>query len=212
MSDAAAGKITGVLMVGVGGQGIILASDVLAQVAMEAGLDVKKSEVHGMSQRGGTVSSHVRFGAKVWSPMIPEGGADVLMAFEQAEGLRALHDLAPGGRAIVSRQQIIPPIAAGKQFSYPADAVAQIAARCPDLIAIDAQAECRVLGNEKMSSVLFLGALAPSLDFPEALWRKVILARVPRGTEEGNWAAFQRGLALAAAGAEILKTAERRSE
>jgi len=198
-SGVAPGKVTGVLMVGVGGQGIILASDVLAQVAMEAGLDVKKSEVHGMSQRGGTVSSHVRFGAKVWSPMIPEGAADVLIAFEQAEGLRAIHELAPGGRAIVSRQQIIPPIAAGKQFSYPEDALAQLAARCPTLVAIDAQAECRALGNEKMLSVLFLGALAPSLAFPEALWRKVVLARVPRGTEEGNWAAFQRGRALATA-------------
>ena len=123
---ATATRTTGVLLVGVGGQGIILASDVLAQVAMEAGLDAKKSEVHGMSQRGGTVSSHVRFGEKVWSPMIPEGGADLLMAFELAEGLRAVHDLTPGGRALVSTQRIIPPIAAGKQFSYPDDALAQL--------------------------------------------------------------------------------------
>jgi len=191
-------RTTGVLMVGVGGQGIILASDVLAQVAMEAGLDAKKSEVHGMSQRGGTVSSHVRFGAKVWSPMIPEGGADVLVAFELAEGLRAIHDLAPGGRALVSTQRIIPPIAAGKQFSYPDDALEQLRARCGDLVSFDAQAECRALGNEKMVSVLFLGALARSLPFDESLWRRVILGRVPRGTEEGNWSAFQRGQALAA--------------
>jgi len=196
-SATTSGKVTGVLMVGVGGQGIILASDVLAQVAMESGFDVKKSEVHGMSQRGGTVSSHVRFGAKVWSPMIPEGRADVLLAFEQAEGLRAIHELAPGGRAIVSTQQIIPPIAAGKQFSYPEDALAELATRCANLVSVDAVAECRALGNEKMQSVLFLGALAPSLAFPEALWRKVIFTRVPRGTEEGNWAAFQRGRALA---------------
>ncbi|MCB9514072.1 MAG: indolepyruvate oxidoreductase subunit beta [Candidatus Latescibacteria bacterium] len=196
---ATATRTTGVLLVGVGGQGIILASDVLAQVAMEAGLDAKKSEVHGMSQRGGTVSSHVRFGEKVWSPMIPEGGADLLMAFELAEGLRAVHDLTPGGRALVSTQRIIPPIAAGKQFSYPDDALAQLGARCKDLVSFDAQAECRALGNEKMVSVLFLGAVAPSLPFEEALWRKVIFGRVPRGTEEGNWGAFQRGRALAGA-------------
>ncbi len=191
-------KITGVLMVGVGGQGIILSSNILSQVAMEAGLDVKKSEVHGMSQRGGTVSSHVRYGEKVWSPIIPEGNADILMAFEAAEALRASHDLAADGRAIVSTQQIIPPIAAGKQFSYPDDAIEQLRARCKDLIAFDAQAECLKLGNEKMVSVLFLGALAASLDFEEALWKRVVMKSVPKGTEESNWAAFKRGMELAA--------------
>jgi indolepyruvate ferredoxin oxidoreductase, beta subunit len=196
--NVTATKNTGVLMVGVGGQGIILSSNILSQVAMEAGLDVKKSEVHGMSQRGGTVSSHVRYGDKVWSPIIPEGKADILMAFEAAEALRASHDLAPDGRAIVSTQQIIPPIAAGKQFSYPDDAIEQLRARCKDLIAFDAQAECRELGNEKMVSVLFLGALAESLEFDESLWKRVVMKSVPKGTEESNWAAFQRGVELAA--------------
>lgn len=199
MSQApAATRTTGVLMVGVGGQGIILAGDVLAQVAMEAGFDAKKSEVHGMSQRGGTVSSHVRYGEKIWSPMIPEGKADVLIAFEQAEALRAIHDLAPEGCAIVGRQQIIPPIAAGKRFSYPEDAIEQLAALRKDLVVFDALAECRALGNEKMVSVLFLGALAAILDLPAELWKKVILQRVPRGTEAGNLAAFRRGMKLAA--------------
>lgn len=191
-------KITGVLMVGVGGQGIILSSNILSQVAMEAGLDVKKSEVHGMSQRGGTVSSHVRYGDKVWSPIIPEGKADILMAFEAAEALRASHDLSPQGRAIVSTQQIIPPIAAGKKFSYPDDAIEQLRERCPDLIAFDARVECTKLGNEKMISVLFLGALAASLDFDVAAWKRVVVKSVPKGTEDANWAAFERGLELAA--------------
>ncbi len=190
-------KTTGVLMVGVGGQGIILSSNILAQVAMEAGFDAKKSEVHGMSQRGGTVSSHVRFGEKIWSPIIPEGRADILMAFEQAEALRAIHDLGPDGTAIVSEQKIIPPIAAGKQFSYPDDAMDQVRERCDHLVAFDAIDECRELGNEKMVSVLFLGALSACLEFELELWKRVVMKSVPKGTEEGNWNAFLRGRELA---------------
>ena len=192
-------KTVGVLMVGVGGQGIILSSNILGQVAMEAGFDAKKSEVHGMSQRGGTVSSHVRFGEKIWSPIIPEGRADILMAFESAEALRAIHDLAPGGTAIVSEQKIIPPIASGKKFTYPDDAMEQVAERCENLIAFDAQAVCRELGNEKMVSVLFLGALSACLDFELDLWKRVVMKSVPKGTEEGNWNAFLRGRELAGA-------------
>jgi len=187
---------TGVLMVGVGGQGIILASDVLAQAAMEAGLDAKKSEVHGMSQRGGIVSSHVRFGKKVWSPIIPEGRVDVLLAFEQAEALRALHLVAPEGAVITSTQQLVPPIASGKKFDYPNDPMVTIKERFPAALAIDALGECQALGNEKMVSVMLLGALSATLDFPSELWRRVIVKRVPRGTEEANMNAFERGCEL----------------
>ncbi len=163
-------KITNVLLIGVGGQGIILASDVLSQVAMDAGLDVKKSEVHGMSQRGGSVSSHVRFGERVWSPIIPEGHVDILMAFEIAEGLRDIHHARSDGRVIVSTQEIIPPIASGKDFNYPSDAKDQIRARYPNALLVDAREECLALGNEKMISVLFLGALSACLELPEKLW------------------------------------------
>lgn len=166
-----------------------------------------------MSQRGGTVSSHVRFGGKVWSPMVPEGEADVLLAFERAEALRAAHLLAPGGTAIVNRQSIIPPIAAGKKFAYPEDPVGELRRRVERVIEIDALEECRKLGNEKMVSVLLLGALSASLDFPAAVWEKVIRARVPRGTVEGNLAAFARGIELATAAASasaIARTPRRR--
>ncbi|MBN2171286.1 MAG: indolepyruvate oxidoreductase subunit beta [Candidatus Krumholzibacteriota bacterium] len=192
-------RTTNVLLVGVGGQGVLLASDILSQVAMEAGHDAKKSEVHGMAQRGGVVSSHVRFGERVWSPIIPEGGADVLLAFEQAEALRAMHLVAPGGSAVVNTQRIIPPIAAGKDWDYPENPLAEVRARIPATVAVSAREECRALGNEKMVSVLLLGALSASLDFDEDLWRKVIRARVPRGTEDLNWRAFQRGRELASA-------------
>ena len=191
------GKITNVLMIGVGGQGIILASDVLCQVAMDAGLDAKKSEVHGMSQRGGSVSSHVRYGAKVWSPIIPEGQVDVLVAFEIAEGLRDLHHARAGGRVIMSTQEIVPPIASGKGFDYPVNAQGQIRERFPNALLIDARGECLALGNEKMVSVLFLGALSACLDLPEPVWIPAILKRVPKGTEDANTRAFERGRELA---------------
>jgi len=191
-------KTTNVLLVGVGGQGVLLASDILSQVAMEAGHDAKKSEVHGMAQRGGVVSSHVRFGERVWSPIIPEDGADVLLAFEEAEALRAMHLVAPDGAAVVNMQRIIPPIAAGKDWDYPEDPLADVRARIPGMVAVAARDECKALGNEKMVSVLLLGALSASLDFGEDLWRKVILARVPKGTGDLNWKAFQRGRELAA--------------
>ena len=190
--------ITNVLIVGVGGQGVILASAILSQAAMEAGHDTKQSEVHGMSQRGGTVSSHVRFGPKVWSPMVPEGEAQVLLAFERAEALRAAHLVAPGGTVIVNRQSIIPPIASGKKFSYPEDPVGELRGRVERVVEIDALGECKKLGNEKMVSVLLLGALSVNLEFPAAIWEKIIRSRVPKGTEDGNLAAFARGAELAA--------------
>jgi indolepyruvate ferredoxin oxidoreductase beta subunit len=191
--------ITNILMIGVGGQGIILASDVLSQVAMDAGLDVKKSEVHGMSQRGGSVSSHVRFGAKVWSPIIPEGQVDILMAFELAEGLRDVHHVHAKGRVIASTQEIVPPIAAGKDFEYPPRAREQIRERFPDALLVDARGECLALGNEKMVSVLFLGILSACLDFSEEIWTAATLRRVPKGTEETNMKAFRRGRELTVA-------------
>jgi len=195
-------EATNMLIVGVGGQGVILASSILAQAAMEAGHDTKQSDVHGMSQRGGTVSSHVRFGEKIWSPMVPEGEADLLLAFERAEALRAAHLLAPSGTVIVNRQSIIPPIASGKKFAYPEDPVGELRARVDRVIEIDALEECRKLGNEKMLSVLLLGALSTRLEFDRSIWEKVIRSRVPRGTEEGNLAAFARGAELACAAAE----------
>jgi indolepyruvate ferredoxin oxidoreductase beta subunit len=110
-----------ILIVGVGGQGVLLASQILSEAALQAGYDVKKSEVHGMSQRGGVVSSHIRFGKKVHSPLIPNGAADVILAFERAEALRWIHELKPGGAMIVNAQIIIPPIAVDTKYSYPTE-------------------------------------------------------------------------------------------
>src|SRR5512136_387207 len=112
-----------VLIVGVGGQGVLLASELISHAAMEAGFDVKQSEIHGMSQRGGTVSSHVRFGSRISSPTIEYGQADYLLAFEQAEGLRSIDWMKKDGLAIVATTQLVPAIVtASKKYSYPPDA------------------------------------------------------------------------------------------
>lgn len=187
----------GVLMVGVGGQGIILASDIVAEAALAAGFDVKKSEVHGMSQRGGSVVSHVRLGERVWSPMIPEGEADALVAFEPLEALRALHLLRPDATVILSPQRIVPPaVTTSKQIVYPEDVVEQVQARFPNALVLDAALEAEHLGSAKMASVIFVGALSRQLDFGESIWRAAIMHRVPPGTEAHNWRAFERGRAL----------------
>ncbi len=185
--------ITNVLIVGVGGQGIILASEILSDVAMVVGMDVKKSEVHGMSQRGGVVTSHVRFGPEVFSPLIPNGSADVILAYESAEGLRWCHELKPDGTIIVNPQRLIPPIALTKEYDYPMDALEQIRSRNVNLIEVDVAGICEEIGNPRLGSTVLLGTLSTQLSIPESTWLEVIQRRVPKGTEELNVTAFQRG-------------------
>ena len=184
---------TNVLIVGVGGQGIILASEILSDVAMAVGMDVKKSEVHGMAQRGGVVTSHVRFGPEVLSPLIPKGSADVIIAYESAEGLRWCHELKPDGTIIVNPQRLIPPIASSKEYDYPIDALEQIRSRNVNLIEVDVTGICQEIGNPKLGSTVLLGTLSTQLSIPESTWLEVIQRRVPKGTEELNVIAFQRG-------------------
>jgi indolepyruvate ferredoxin oxidoreductase beta subunit len=187
---------TNVLMVGVGGQGIILASEILSEVAMQAGMDCKKSDVHGMSQRGGVVTTHVRFGKEVFSPLIPQGSADVILAYEAAEGLRWCHELREGGTIIVNNQQLIPPIAMTKEYDYPMDAIEQIRARGVEMIEMDVADICQEIGNPRLGSTVLLGTLSTKLSIPESVWLEVIKRRVPRGTEDLNVIAFKRGQEL----------------
>jgi indolepyruvate ferredoxin oxidoreductase beta subunit len=186
-------ETTNVLIVGVGGQGIILASEILSDVAMVEGMDVKKSEVHGMAQRGGVVTSHVRFGTEVFSPLIPHGAADVILAYESAEGLRWCHELKQGGTIIVNPQRLIPPIASSKEYDYPTDALAQIRSLGINVIEVDVAGICEEIGNPKLGSTVLLGTLSTQLSIPESTWLEVIQRRVPKGTEELNVAAYQRG-------------------
>ncbi|MFH0765883.1 MAG: indolepyruvate oxidoreductase subunit beta [Calditrichota bacterium] len=192
--------IINILIVGVGGQGVILASELLSEAAMAAGYDAKKSEVHGMAQRGGVVSSHVRFGPKVYSPLIPSGSADVVLAFEAAEGLRWANQVTPEGMLVVNTQRIVPPIAFTKEYSYPVDPVAEARQIVSRVVAMDALEIAHQVGNPKLVNTVLLGAISGELPISDEIWTLIIRRRVPRGTEDLNLTAFKRGAALAAQG------------
>jgi indolepyruvate ferredoxin oxidoreductase beta subunit len=185
-----------ILIVGVGGQGVLLASEVLSLLALESGLDVKKSEVHGMSQRGGVVSSHVRMGKKVFSPTINHAEADVLMSFEAAECVRALPWLKPGGTVITSHTRVVPPITTIGKFTYPDDPIAMLKERVPNAKDVDADTIASELGNPRLVNTILLGVLSHSLDIPESLWLDVIKKRVPPKFVDLNLKAFERGRSL----------------
>lgn len=182
-----------VLIVGVGGQGVLLASEILSSVALEAGYDAKKSEVHGMAQRGGVVSSHVRFGKKVFSPLIKEGDADVILSFESAEALRWTYFVKPEGVVIVNEYKLVPPIASLKGFDYPDDPVEKVKARIKHVKSVNAVEIANKLGNSRMVNTILLGTLSTSIDIPVNTWEKIIKERVPKGTEELNLKAFAAG-------------------
>ncbi len=185
-------KIRNILMVGVGGQGIILASDILAAAALEAGFDAKKSEIHGMSQRGGSVSSHVRFGGTVHSPVIEEGGADVLLSLELMETLRWISYANSGTGFIVLSEKITP----ANATEYPAGIEEEIRSLAPGARFIDPARLVETIGDKKYVNVALCGALAGTLDLPEPAWRRAVEAHVPRGTAEANWRAFIAGREL----------------
>lgn len=189
-------KTTNVLIVGVGGQGVLLASEILSEVARVMGLDAKKSEVHGMSQRGGVVTSHIRFGTKVFSPLIPEGEADVVLAFESAEGLRWTHELKNGGTMIVNTQKLVPPITTTGKFSYPENVEKQLEDTVPGVKLIDAFAIATKLGNSRLVNTILLGVLSQSIDLEEEKWLEVIERMAPKGTGELNKKAFLEGRGL----------------
>lgn len=184
---------TNVLVVGTGGQGVITASEILSDVAMISGYDTKKSEIHGMSQRGGVVTSHVRYSEKVYSPMIMEGEADILLSFELAETVRWLHYLKPGGRVITSLQRIIPPAVYAGMGSYPQDPEAVIRDRTDDPIFVDALPMASQLGNPRLVNTILLGIASTLLDLPVEGWKNVIADRVPPKFKELNLVAFDRG-------------------
>lgn len=186
-------KPVNVLMVGVGGQGTILASKVLAAVARAAGYDVKVSEIHGMAQRGGSVVTQVRLGEKVYSPVISEGEADVILAFEELEALRWLSYLKPGGSVIINRQQIYPvPVLAGAA-EYPEDIIGKIKERVADVQVLDALGTALECGNAKAANVVLLGAMAKKLPVDEKTWRDALETTVPPRFLEANTAAFKAG-------------------
>ena len=187
------GKITNVLLVGVGGQGVLLLSSVIARAAILAGLDVKSNEVHGMAQRGGSVLAQVRFGDRVFSPLVWEGTVDVLISLEKAEALRYAHFLAPGALAVVSDQTIVPVTVSSGKAAYPADVDERLARVFPRLSVIDAQAIAHGLGKARAANVVALGAAARALPSLGAYWTDAIRECVGEKHRETNVRAFAAG-------------------
>lgn len=178
---------------GVGGQGILLASEITAYALLAAGLDVKKSEVHGMAQRGGSVEAHLRFGKKVYSPLIEPGTVDIQLAFEMMESVRYLPYLHPGSTVIVNTQQINPPSVATGKTTYPEDVLQNLIARDLKVIAVDAFAIAKQAGNVKAANVVLVGALSSFLPVTEDVFLQVIKDRVPPRLLDVNLKAFAAG-------------------
>jgi len=185
-----------ILICGVGGQGILLASDIVAKVAMKAGKDVKKSEVHGMSQRGGNVVSSIRYGEKVYSPIVGDGMVDIILAFEKLEALRNIHLLRDDGKVIVNDYSLDPlPVASGI-MEYPEDIFERIKKRVKAPVILNAVDIANEVGNIRTTNIVLLGVLASMMEFPKDIWKEVIKERVPPKTIDINIKAFERGYAL----------------
>ena len=182
-----------VMIVGVGGQGSLLASRLLGNVLLAQGYDVKVSEVHGMSQRGGSVVTYVKYGDNVYSPVIEKGEADAVISFELLEAARCLPYLKKGGHLITSTQQIDPmPVITGAA-EYPEDLVEKIKAKGADIVAVDALSLAEEAGTAKASNVVLMGVLASRMDYPEELWQKALEQCVPAKFLELNKKAFELG-------------------
>ena len=182
-----------IMIVGVGGQGTLLASKLLGRMLLTAGYDVKVSEVHGMSQRGGSVVTYVRWGDKVYSPIIDKGQADFILSFELLEAARWTEYLKPGGKLITNTQQTTPiPVITGAA-AFPQDLAAKMIAAGVDLDAIDALALAEEAGSSKAVNIVLMGRLSKWFDFPEEQWLTAIEESVPPKFLEMNKKAFHLG-------------------
>ncbi|MGI5816568.1 MAG: indolepyruvate oxidoreductase subunit beta [Armatimonadota bacterium] len=192
--------VTNVLLTGVGGQGIITASTILSQACRLAGWEVKKSEVHGMSQRGGSVNSYVRFSPDepIASPLIPEGRADVLMAFEPLEGLRQIRQAAEDAVVMVEERRIVPVTVNLPGFSYPEDVLERLRASGRDVRSLRATAAAAELGEPRAANTVMLGALSTLLELPDDAWRAAMELVLKPNALEVNVRAFEAGRELAA--------------
>lgn len=184
---------TNILVAGVGGQGVILASDIMSKVFMEAGYDVKKSEVHGMAMRGGIVTSHFRFGKKVYSPLIKEGEVDILFAFEQLEGLRWINHLKANGKIVMNDHTINPPAVNLGEMEYPKAIPEKIRSKFKDFYLVKGTEMALQLGDARAANVVLLGAISKFFEVNEDIWLKTILSYLPPKVHELNRKAFSEG-------------------
>lgn len=182
-----------IMIVGVGGQGSLLASRLLGEVFTSKGFDVKVSEVHGMAQRGGSVVTYVKYGDEVCSPVIEKGEADILVSFEELEAARYVPFLRKGGKMIVNTQQIDPmPVVTGAA-QYPEQIIEKISALGIDISVLDALSLANQAGNSKATNVVLLGKLAKSLEFDKQVWLDAIVKCVKSNFVELNTKAFELG-------------------
>ena len=186
-------NVKSVMIVGVGGQGTLLASRVLGSAMLSQGVDVKVSEVHGMSQRGGSVVTYVRYGDKMYSPIIAQGEADVLLAFEALEAARYLPWLKPEGTVVVNTQQMDPmPVVTGVA-EYPKDILGKVREQGVKVVALDALGMAEEAGSSKAVNVVLIGAMAKKLDLPKEVWIDTIKETVPSKFIDMNLKAFELG-------------------
>ncbi len=182
-----------ILFSGVGGQGILLASEITAYSLLAAGFDAKKSEVHGMAQRGGSVTAQLRYGAKVYSPLIEPGNADILVAFEMMEAARYLPYLHRGSKVVVNTQKILPPAVATGQTTYPENVLDMLVENDIAVTSVDALDVARAVGEVKTVNVVMVGAMSAFLPIDPSVCIEVIEKRVPERFREVNLKAFEEG-------------------
>lgn len=195
-------SITNILVCGIGGQGVMTATEILAEAAISQGHDVKKTEVAGMAQRGGVVTSHLRFGPKVLSPQIAPGTVQVLLGFEGAEALRWVHYLRPDGLALVNNAKLVPPVVELGLYDYPEDPIGQMRAAGHRVVAFDALSIARDLGEVRLGNTVMLGAIADHLPFPPDVLLDCIVKRFARKGDkvvDANRRAFAAGRAAVTA-------------
>ena len=188
--------VTNVLIAGVGGQGVILSSELLALAALADGRDVKQGEFHGVAQRGGAVFSHIRFGDRVHSPMVPRGQVDYFLALEKLEALRYGHFVRPGGTIILNDHKV-EPVRMADTRPYPDDGVDFLGRKGFNVVVVPATAKAIEIGNYRAANVILLGTLAGHLDIPQEVWDRTLEERIPARLLELNRKAFAAGQELA---------------
>jgi indolepyruvate ferredoxin oxidoreductase beta subunit len=185
-----------ILMVGVGGQGTVLSSNIVCDVALMNGFDVKKSEIHGMAQRGGSVVTHIRIAKEVFAPTIPAGSADVVVSFERMEFLRYAEFIGADTTLILNTQVIAPPSVADGTAEYPEDKILHTKAKFTKVFETDAISKAMELGNPKVAGMVVLGILAKNVPFEKKTWEQAVRDRVPAKTIELNLKAFDTGYCI----------------
>jgi indolepyruvate ferredoxin oxidoreductase beta subunit len=188
-------KSMDLLVTGVGGQGVVLASDIIGETAILAGYDVKKTDTLGMAQRGGSVVSHLRLAEKVWSPLIKEGSADLILAFENLEAARYSHYLKRGGIAIINNYEQPPQSVSLGTDKYPAkkDITAAMKKRSAKVYFVNGSAEAKALGNVRTLNIFMLGCFSVFAPISLEIWKESINKHIPAHIREINFTAFEKG-------------------